>query len=178
MSTLHVARAFASSCTMRKVWFVITSAVATGSCAVANPVDASAAQLLISVSVVPNTIAAGSIGDSVLIRVKAENRAASALHIDLGAVDPYAGPGVRSEGTSFGFNLYRIESRSVTLVTGAVARPSSRYFDIGARSSRTSDFVIRLSGDAAFALAPGRYQVHPFFNSNESTDRATFDVVP
>ncbi len=164
----------------RDRWLVLAGVLTLASCGTTDPVASTPAQLYVFATVVPGVASLGNPGDSIRIRVAAENRQGNAVRIDLGVWDRdiYRAPQYPNEGSSFGYQIFRVEPGSSTLVTGARAIPPDRYFEIEAQSYRSTDFYLHLSGEYAVVLPIGSYEVRPFFNSNENAQPQRFEVVP
>ncbi len=161
-------------------WFALAGALTLAACGTTEPVAATPAQLRVFATVVPGFVSLGNLGDSIRVRVAAENRAKNAVRIDLGEWDrdPFGPPRYPNEGASFGYQIFRVESGSSVLVTGAREIPQERYFAIEADSYRSTDFYLHLSGESVVVLTPGAYEIRPFFNSNESAQPVRLEVVP
>lgn len=164
----------------RNGWIALAGALTLAACGTTDPVAATPAQLRVFATVVPGFVSLGNAGDSIRIRVAAENRAKNAVRIDLGEWDrnPFDPVQHPNQGASFGYQIFRVESGSSVLLTGARAIPQERYFAIEAESYRSTDFYLHLSGESAVVLTPGAYDVRPFFNSNDSAQPVRLEVVP
>lgn len=158
----------------------LAGALALAACGTTDPVASTPANLHVFAAVVPSVASIGHPGDSIRIRVAAENREPNAVRIDLGESDrnPFSAPQYPNRGASFGYQVFRVEAGAASMLTGARAIPPGRYFAIEAQSYRATDFYLHLAGEYAVVLPPGTYEVHPFFNSNQNAQPVRFEVVP